>query len=192
MTEKQLIESIYKGDSEAFKYLVEKYKDFIYRVALGILHHKEDAEDITQDVFLEVYKSIADFRKEAQISTWLYRIAINKSINLAKKNKRKVMLTSAESNTGMQHIMANLSDTKSKNIEMIMEEEERKKIVAHCLDKLPKNQKIAFVLHKFDQLTYIEISTIMDMSVSAVESLMHRAKKNLTKTLTEVYKKILF
>ena len=190
MTDKQLIEAIYNGDSKAFQFLVEKYKNYIYRVAIGILQSHEDAEDITQDVFIEVFSSISDFRKEAQISTWLYRIAINKSINLAKKNKRKKTLQNTESN--IYQLITNLSDSKSQNIDAVMEDEERKKIVSYSLEKLPKNQRIAFVLHKYDQLSYNEISVIMDISVSAVESLMHRAKNNLTNTLKEIYKKILF
>ena len=193
LTDLQLIEDIYKGDKEAFQHLVEKYKNLIYKASFGILQNKEDAEDITQDVFVEVFHSIADFRKESQISTWLYRIAINKSINLAKRNSRRnrLKLTGLQ-NDGVKDQLAEIPDTGSKNMDVVLEDIDRKKIIMYCLQKLPKNQKIAFTLSRYDHLSYKEISEIMDVSLSAVESLIHRAKSTLVNSLTKTYKKMIF
>jgi RNA polymerase sigma-70 factor, ECF subfamily len=187
MSDKELIERIIRGDDGAFRQLVEKYQQKVFSTCNGFLHNKEDAEDIAQDVFVEVYQSIDKFRNEAKISTWLYRISVNKSLNWIKKNRKHNLVQSLESffNLG--------DDSNSDEIESIavnnddLEKEESNLMLYKAIESLGTNQRIAFSLNKFDELSYKEISEVMNISVSSVESLIHRAKMNLQKTLYKYY-----
>ncbi len=86
MTEKQLIESIIKGNQASFKFIVDKYLPLVLNTCNSFLHNKQNAEDVTQEVFIEVFLSIHKFRKDAKLTTWLYRISVNKSLNFIREN----------------------------------------------------------------------------------------------------------
>ena len=96
MTDKELIKAIKKNDQQAFKQLVEKNQQLVVNICTGFLHNIADAEDIAQDVFIEVYLSVHKFREDAKISTWLYRIAVNKSLNHIRDNKKHKILRSID------------------------------------------------------------------------------------------------
>lgn len=95
MSEGQLIEKILSDDKEAFRLLMERYQQQVFRVAIGFVHSRQDAEDITQEVFIRVYRSLSSFKEKSLFSTWLYRITLNTSINYLNKNKRRNLLTNA-------------------------------------------------------------------------------------------------
>ena len=95
MSEGQLIEKILSDDKEAFRLLMERYQQQVFRVAIGFVHSRQDAEDITQEVFIRVYRSLSSFKEKSLFSTWLYRITLNTSINYLNKNKRRNILTNA-------------------------------------------------------------------------------------------------
>ena len=90
MSDEQLIHEIILGDTSAFKILMEKYQSQVFRTAMGFVHSKEDAEDITQDIFVKVYQSLTSFKGESELSTWLYRITVNISINFVNRNRKAV------------------------------------------------------------------------------------------------------
>ena len=96
MSDEQLINKILSGDKAAFRLLMEKYQQQVFHVAMGFVHSRQDAEDITQEVFIRVFRSLGSFKEQSLFSTWLYRITLNCSINYVKKNKRRNLLT----NTG--------------------------------------------------------------------------------------------
>ena len=98
MSDEQLIEKILSGDKEAFRLLMEKYQQQVFYVAMGFVHSREDAEDITQEVFIRVFHSLGSFKEKSLFSTWLYRIALNTSINYINKNKRQKFFTEAGDN----------------------------------------------------------------------------------------------
>ncbi len=87
MHEQDLITGLIKGDQQIFRKLIEQYGVSLTRLCRGFLHNDEDARDIVQDTFIEVYESIANFRADSKFSTWIYRIAVNKSLNLLRKNR---------------------------------------------------------------------------------------------------------
>lgn len=183
MEETHLINSIIKGDESAFRTFVDQYTVMVFRVIVSFGICREDAEDLSQEVFIDVYSNIKKFRRESEISTWLYRIAINKSINYIKKYKHSAW-------TGKH--CENIADV-DKNIQVESSEtrfvsEEQRVILYDSINRLKKNQRIAFTLNKLDELSYKEISGIMNISVSSVESLMHRAKMNLQKRLLNFFK----
>jgi len=189
MSDSGLIDRIKKGDQQAFKLLFDKYHLKVFNTCMGFMHNKNDAEDITQDVFIEVYKSVNKFRRESKFSTWIYRIAVNKSLNHIRDNKKSNWLNNIETLiAGTKNNEVEIKDTLGTDPEIIFENTEKADMLHRAIDSLPKNQKIAFTLNKYEDLSYKQISEVMDISLSSVESLIHRAKKNLQKKLLNYYK----
>ncbi len=173
-----------------FKNLVENLQEKVRNTCFRYVNNIEDADDIAQEVFIQVYESMAHFREEAQVSTWVYRIAVNKSLDFLRSKKRKKrfgQLTSLFKSTGENEEIIEIPSYETPEQEL--EDKERKEILDWAISKLPDNQKTAIVLSKFQGLSNKEITKIMDMSLSAVEALMHRAKKNLQKYLHNYYEK---
>ncbi len=181
MKDEELISAIKNRNQQAFREFYDKYHLMIFRSCMGFVHQQEAAEEIVQDVFVEAYISIDKFKWNSKISTWLYRIAINKSLNHLRKEKTKNVIKNFETLWGTDK--ADEDNYK----EQEQAGENIKKQLHHAIDKLPKNQRTAFILHKYDDLSYKEIAEIMHVSLSAVESLMHRAKKNLQNKLKDFY-----
>jgi RNA polymerase sigma-70 factor (ECF subfamily) len=186
MQESNLINKLRSGDQEAFRLLVEIYQDRIFRACYNLLQDNDDADDITQDVFVEVYQSLDSFRGESGLHTWMYRIAVNKSLNFIKKKQRKSVVRSIEGlfkkdKSESYFVDDNTGDSK-------LENSERGIVLQQAINRLPAKQKTAFTLSKVEELSYKEICVIMDMSLPAVESLIHRAKKALQETLKNYYK----
>jgi RNA polymerase sigma-70 factor (ECF subfamily) len=189
MTDKELVNEISNGNQHVFRMFVEKHQLPVFKVCNGFIHNKEDSEDIAQEVFVEVYQSIHNFRGEAKLSTWLYRIAVNKSLNYLRKNKIKKNLKSIESLfAGNKNRLDEIEDNNLRPDENI-EQNERSGILFRAVNSLSTNQRIAFILNKYEDLSYKEIAEIMNTSLPAVESLIHRAKINLQKKLFVHYKK---
>jgi len=187
----ELIERLCKREEQAFKEIVEKYKSLVFNACFNILQNSMDAEDIAQEVFIEIYESINKFRAESKLSTWLYRIAVNKSLNHARKHKWRVMVKSFEDNAGRgtKDKIGEIEDKNSGDSPFNIEYKERASVLQQALDSLAENQRIAFTLSKFEDLSYQQISEIMNLSMPSVESLIHRAKINLQKKLVNYYKK---
>jgi RNA polymerase sigma-70 factor, ECF subfamily len=187
MDDLELIGRLSQNDPLAFRKLVEQYKDMVFRTSMGLLHDKEEAEDIAQEVFIEVFKSIGYFRGESKLSTWLYRITINKSLNELKKIHRKKAWAKIEDLIAGNKEARKEISIEDKSGEIEAESKELGVILQQAIDELPDNQRIAFVLAKYDELSYKEIAEIMNSTVSSVESLVHRAKSNLQKRLQKIY-----
>ena len=188
MEDPQLIQLLKKQDPAAFRVLVEKYQTLVMKTCFHIARTQEDAEDIAQDVFIEVYQSIGQFRLESRLSTWLYRIAVNKSLNYIRKNKWKSLISSIDNFLGNEkEKRKDIEDPSGDSTPESIEYKERSSILQTAIDSLPKNQRIAFIMSKYDELPYQEISEIMNLSLSSVESLIHRAKLNLQKRLIQYY-----
>jgi RNA polymerase sigma-70 factor, ECF subfamily len=187
LSDKELLDRIRNKDQDAFKHLVGNYNSLVLNTCNSFLHNFEDAQDISQEVFIEVYKSIEKFRGESKISTWLYRISVNKSLNHIRKNKRNSIFQSIESIVWSQkNNIDNLSEIGES--ENDSETNKRSKILYKAINSLPQNQRIAFTLSKLESMKYKKISEVMNVSISSVESLMFRAKKNLQKKLINIYK----
>ena len=182
MNEVELIQGLRNGDEAAFNFLVKNYQDRVYNTAIGIVQNAEDAEDVAQEVFIQVYRSIHNFKGESKLSTWLYRIATTRSLDLLRSRKSKkrfgfIQRLFGEGNEPLHEI----PDFNHPGIAMDRKENAAKLFKA--IAQLPENQKTAFTLYKLEDLSYQEVSDVMQTSVAAVESLMHRAKQNLKKML---------
>lgn len=184
-----LINELKNGHEAAFRSLVDTYRDLVVNTCYSMVHSREDAEDIAQEVFIEVHRSIGNFRAESKISTWLYRISINRSLNFIRDNKRKKWFRTLEETFQGKNNEPHISGSNANHPEGQVENEQRARILHSAIDSLPENQKIAFTLNKYDDLSYQEIAAVMEVSLSSVESLIHRAKTNLQKKLYDCYKK---
>jgi RNA polymerase sigma-70 factor (ECF subfamily) len=182
MPEQQIIQEILEGNNSKFKLLVEKYQNMVFRTTIGFVHNKEDAEDLTQDVFIRAFQSLKTFNGDAEFSTWLYRITVNTSINHLNKTKNRGLLHFAE--VIFQNIFNRASE--DKNPQQQMEQTERDKTIRKAIDALPEKQRTAFVLSKYDDLTQKEIAVIMQSTEGSVEQLLQRAKSSLKKKLSPV------
>ena len=166
----------------AFKYLVDTYQQRVFNTAIGIVQNAEDAEDVAQEVFIQVYRSIRNFKGESKLSTWLYRIATTRALDLLRSRKSKKRFGFIQRMFGDNNEpLYEIPDFNHPGVAMDKKENATKLFKA--IAQLPDNQKIAFTLHKLEDLSYQHISEIMQTTVAAVESLMHRAKQNLRKML---------
>ena len=182
MTEQLLISQLRDGDESAFRELVNKFQDRVYNTALGLLQNPVDAEDIAQEVFIQVFKSIAQFKGASSLSTWIYRITITKSLDFIRSKKRKKRFGIITSLLGVNnHIMYEPVNFHHPGVLLDQKEDAAK--LFRKIDLLPENQKTAFILNKLEDLSYQEIAGIMNISASAVDSLLQRAKQNLRKSL---------
>ena len=185
MTDIEIIRLLLQGDRDKFRILVERYQSMVFRTCMGFLHNKDDADDLTQDVFIQVYKSLSGFKGEAAFSTWIYRIAVNASLNKVRKNSRNPVLNRLDSLFDSGKEKKNLlPDFDHENPESILIRQEYSNWVQEALDRLPENQRTAIVLSKYDDLSQKEIAEIMKTTEGAVEALIQRAKKNLRLTLS--------
>lgn len=187
--EQKLIKELRKGNETAYRHFIENHKQMVYLTAYGFLHNQAEAEDLAQEVFAEVFRAIHKFKGDSRLSTWLYRITVNKSINELKKLKRMSGAKRSESSFHPEDSEAvEVEDDSNHTPDKIQENLERKQILEKAINELPESQKTAFVLHKYDQLPYKKIAEITESSLSSVESLIHRAKLNLQKKLIHYYK----
>ncbi len=188
MEDIELVEKLKSGDSETFRLVVERYQKLVLNCTFKFLRSKETAEDITQEVFIEVFESIRSFKAQSQLSTWIYRIAVTKSLNHIKSLKRKKRFAMVASLFSEDKAEEDIAAPEKTNPDQELENQERAKILTWALDKLPENQRVAFTLSKYNEMSYEEISSMMNMSIPSVESLIHRAKTNLKKELYAYYK----
>ena len=182
LTEQELIERLKNGEEAAFKELVETHKDRVYNTALGIVQNAQDAEDVAQEVFIQVFRSIHSFKGDAKLSTWLYRIATTRSLDLLRSKKSKKRFGLIQRLFGDENEpVFDIPDFNHPGV--ALEKKENAAKLFKAVTQLPDNQKIAFTLHKLEDLSYQEVSDVMKTTVPAVESLLHRAKLNLRKIL---------
>lgn len=174
LDEHDIIDGIINSNRDSFKTLVDTYQSIVLNTCNSFLHDPHLAEDLTQEVFIEVYLSIQKFKKDARLSTWIYRIAVNKSLNYIRDHKKQQIIKSMES-------MLRFNNTDKLEEDAKETHEEQLKLMYESIDSLPKKQKTVITLCKLENLTYKEVAEIMEVPITTIEGLMHRAKKNLRK-----------
>lgn len=186
MNQTDLVVQLQKGEEAAFKKLVDDYQGMVYNTVLGIVQNEDDADDITQEVFIQVFRSVSSFKGDSKFSTWLYRIALGKALDHEKKKKRKKRFGFVQSLFGTDG-EEQLHPVEFNHPGVKMEKKERANELFNALKQIPDKQRIAFTLHKLEGQSYQEIAEIMNTTLYAVESLMGRAKANLKKELKNYY-----
>lgn len=159
------------GDIAAFNALLDEYRDFAYSIAFRICRNRDDAEDVVQDAFVRVFKSIGQFRNESAFSTWLYRIVYNESIRILKSNTQLVYSDMHDE----EHIdFATIDDALQHLVTA-----ERKQLITDALNQLHRNENLVLTLHYLHGKSIREIHTITNLSTSNIKVMLHRARKKL-------------
>jgi RNA polymerase sigma factor (sigma-70 family) len=182
LTEQELIRGLRAHEEESFRWLVENYQAAVYNTVLGIVQSASDAEDIAQEVFIQVFRSIEQFKGESKLSTWVYRIATTKSLDFLRGKKSKKRFAFFH-RLGLPGEDREMEITEFHHPGVAAEQKETAALLFRAIAKLPDNQKTAFILTRLEQLSHAETSNIMKITIPAVESLLHRARLNLKKIL---------
>jgi len=180
-----LMARIAKGDEDSFQILVDRHQTSVLNVIYRFIGDRTQAKDLAQEVFLRVWQSAKHYEPKAKFTTWLYRITANLSINELKSARRRRWLPfhrSEGSETAIEETFSN----EALSPEDLLLQKERNRQISDALQSLPDNQRMALVLKRYDGLSYNEIAEILDCSVSAVESLIVRAKKTLQEKLKKI------
>ncbi|MCB9188307.1 MAG: RNA polymerase sigma factor [Flavobacteriales bacterium] len=168
-----------------FNQLYYDHKDLVYNLALKYLQNVEDAEEVTQDVFVSLFAKAEQFEQKAQMSTYVYRITINKSLDFikARNAKKRQGFLSSLFRSGNQEAIFIQDHFNHPGVEL--ESKEEVSFIMNCINQLPDSQKTALILHKLEDKSQMEISEIMETTPKAIESLVQRAKNNLKKIMDQ-------
>jgi len=185
--EKSCILAIAQGSEAALEQLYNHYCDRVFNTLISYTKNEEDADELLQDVFVTIYNTASGFQFNSSVSTWVYRIAVNKSLDfLRKKNskKRSGIFTSlyVKDSTEVKHEPTDFVHPGVK-----LENKENAKLLFEAIDVLPENQKTAFILTQVEGLPQKEAAEIMNQSRKGVESLVQRAKSNLKQELEKYF-----
>ena len=156
-----------EGDISSFETIYKVTADFVYNVAMRILNNDKDAEEITQEVFMVIYRKLKYFRFESSVRTWIYRITVNRAINLAKKRSREKMITVEYGKE------ASLSKVTKPEIE------NRDRLIEGLLKSVDPDQRACLVLRNIEGLSYKEISETLKININTVRSRLKRAREKL-------------
>lgn len=179
----ELLNAVLEGDATAYRGLVEKYQGRVYSMVYGMVRNREDARDITQEAFVKAYRSLSTFRLESSFYTWLYRIAMNLSIDFVRKRKRRETggfddsIATRDGDGGIADI--HHEEGPSRQLE-------RKELFGRIMDameKLPEDQRQVILLRELEGLQYKEIADVMGVPEGTVMSRLFYARKKLQKLL---------
>lgn len=184
MTEPELVLALKEKSETAFKELVSLYQHRVFNTALGLLQHHGDAEDVAQEIFIQVYHSINSFKGQSQLSTWIYRITVTRSLDHLRAKKRKKRSGIIGSLFGSDNQPAyDVTDFNHPGIRL--ENKEAAALLFGYIRRLPVAQRTVFILNKVEGLSYREIAAITGTSEKAVDALFQRAKQNLRKMINK-------
>lgn len=182
-----LLHRVAAGDSEAFTLLVERHQERILRVCERLLHDRDEALDASQEVFLKAFRKAGSFRPRAKVSTWLYRIAVNHSLNRLRRRRivRMVSLGSMAPRDEEEEGAHWDPPGEEPDPERVLEARRRWKVTRRALEDLPESQRAVVVLARFEGLAYREIAEVLGITLGAVESRLVRAMRHLDRALAE-------
>ena len=183
-----LVMRLRAGDSSAFSELLAVHSGRVLNTCYRFLLNRQDAEDLSQEVFVEVFQSIHTFRGNSRLSTWIYRIAVTKCLDELKRRKRKKRLSSVSRMLHLDELAEHPAGGPMPDSDL--HHAESLQLVARALDRLPDSQRVAFTLSKMEGYSNAEIAEIMKTTKVAVESLISRAKGRVSAELEGILKKI--
>ena len=176
--EQIIIDAIRKGQTAAYSKLVDQYKNLVYTLALRMLKHKEEAEEVAQDAFVKIYKSLPKFKGDSKLSTWVYKVTYNCCLDRLKKNRKFL------NDVPIDEYTYNRVEIIDNALEQLIKEE-RQEMIRACVGKLPEDSSALITLFYFDELTLEEISKITDIEANTVKVKLFRARKRLVKILEQ-------
>lgn len=173
-----LVRKIVKGNTDAFRQIVEKHQSKIFYLGLKFFHNPEEAEDFTQDVFLRAYEKLATFRGRVPFGAWLYRIAYNLAVNKYHFNSRRLIELPLDEHAGEVE-----TEDREADPEMKLSDDEFRKMVRIILDEMPDLYNMILKMYYFDNLKLAQIAGILDIPLNTVKSHIFRAKKAIKKKM---------
>jgi RNA polymerase sigma factor (sigma-70 family) len=189
LSEQNLIDQLKDGNQVAFSRLLDDYQQKVFGTCISFIPNKEDAEDVAQEVFLEVFKSISKFKGDSKLSTWIYKITSNKCLEFIRKKNAKKRFAFMQTIFGNEIPFDKTSYfTEVNHPGILLENKEKAALIFKAINTLPDSQRAVFTLAKIDGKSYQEIIEITGKSLSSVESILFRAKKALQQKLENFYK----
>lgn len=184
-SDEELVRRFKAGDRTAFSELVERYQDKVFTLCLRWIGHRQIAEEVAQDVFLALYRSLAGFRGESKVSTWIYRVAVNHCKNrrlyrMRRASDRHEPLEGPERDDAPQRQLAD----EGPGTDVDAHRSEAERLVAEALAQLDEAQRSIIVLRDIQGLGYDEIADILDLPRGTVKSRLHRARAELARVLS--------
>lgn len=184
----ELIEDLREGSEQAFAALLSAYERPVYNFVYRLLEDPSDAPDVTQEVFLKIFRNIGDFRGECSLKTWIYRIALNEAFNLrrwfSRHRRREVSLD--EGAEGRAELAATLADPQETQYEQVLRQE-RMRAVETALARVKESFRVAVVLRDIEGLSYEEIGEILRVSLGTVKSRILRGREALKQELAALH-----
>jgi RNA polymerase sigma-70 factor (ECF subfamily) len=172
------------GNMQAFDTIVREYRETVFRVAMRIVKNEEEAEDVTQDAFMNAYRKLDTFKGDSALSSWIYRIAVNTALMRLRKKKRLAEISyEGLQSTDAVDFLWNEADHKVDRGDDIAESKELRGQIAMAIEELEPKYKDVFVAKEVDGLSLQEIADEMDLSIPAVKSRLHRARLSLRVSL---------
>jgi RNA polymerase sigma-70 factor (ECF subfamily) len=184
--ERSLLRRLCDRDERAFRELIEEHRDRVYNITFRMLGNRAEAEDVAQEVFVQVFKTIESFRGDSKFSTWLYRIAVNQSKNrikyLARRHDRDRDELD-ESSNGQHGAVGAIGAPQPKSPDRALESVQMERVLQAAINELDEDQRIVVVLRDIEDLSIEEICKICDLADGTVKSRLHRARAVLRKKL---------
>ena len=174
----ELVAQLQQGSEAAFRTLVARYQDRVYGTAFSLLRSAEEAEDVAQEVFVEVYQTVGRFRGGAALSTWLYRLATSRALQHRRRSRARKRFAYFTSLLGFDNQVLHEPPDHAHPLALLEGAQQLHLLLAH-IGRLPGPQQVAFTLRHEQELSYEEIAEVLDTTVAAVESLLFRARQTL-------------
>lgn len=172
------ISKILDGETKAFAVLVDRYKDLVFTLAVRMLKNREEAEEVSQDTFFKVFKSLGKFKGDSKFSTWIYRITYNGCLDRLKKHKQEYNCIPLDDYTERQLMTLDHAVD-------AMEVQEQEQAIKECLLLLPKEDSFLLTLYYYEEQSLEDISNIMGITANNVKVKLYRSRKKLTSILKE-------
>jgi len=188
--DQDLLRGVLGGDRKAFETLVGRYQSKVYRLAMGLTHNAQDAEEILQEVFLKVYQNLAEFEGKSAFSSWLYRIALNTTYMKLRERRGTNLVSLDDVANQLEEISLDQEAKWSSRPDEQLHTAEAFAIIEKAVEKLPEEFKSVLILRDIEGFTNEEVGEILDLSVPAVKSRLHRARLILRQRLDDFYRQV--
>ncbi len=186
LKDKELVAELQNGNDAVFSEIVDRYTEKAHNLAMRITRNAEDTEEILQDVFVTVYRKIGDFQGKSAFSSWLYRITVNTSFMKLRKRKQNSCVALDDITPGTEH-NAVAAECEHWDADSASSRHELREALESAISKLPEEYRVIFILRDVDGLSNQEVGKILDLTVPAVKSRLHRSRIMLRKKLQRFY-----
>lgn len=179
LTDEQLVDHVRQGDEEAYRFLIERHKNYIYTLVYRMVEHRETAEDLTQEIFIKLYRSLVHFRGDAKFTTWVYRLTVNLVTDYRRAQRRKPYEAILDKVKGW-------FGNREEEPEAVALQKEEQQTVQRLLSELPDKYRLIMYLYHYKQLSYQEIAEVTQLPLKTIETRLYRGKALLKQKWQEV------